>query len=449
MGLTLINTNPNCGNFGYCLNINANWSPLTSYETEFDVYELQTGTPPYTFYPAHCQENNMDDSPNTDFTNCPSSHNDGNHVSYVKCMTWQMGQDGLNAGKWGTVEKSFVRVIDDAIKPWDSHGIYKDITIWTLSLGWPINFGWWNWNQPDVDTTIDSIYVIHNHNWITSPQWPSTKSGQCTVGGIYGSGAHKQGYRLSNIFVETAASCAVGLEIDNRAYSRHLTVDGCVANIDDTRIEGMYFDEPFYQTGGYNNYLSGETKPKKKCTGELAGKINNMVISGSVGGRPLKRSDFVVDSNTVPGLQFNNPPPDPHPSAPHYQKYENSNAYLGFGAGGEIDAGVEVFSSTQCLDRCQADWSCDCVTYSPSESMCWKLWKCQPSEFASDPNYDVYVRKWETPPDCSDATDLAFNNRSELNCDWVGRRMTTKRCKRQWKGQLLEDFCPVTCGTCS
>ena len=60
----------------------------------------------------------MDDSPNTNFENCPTSHADGASVSFVKCMTWQMGQDGIDAGKCGTVDSSFVRVIDDAIKPW-------------------------------------------------------------------------------------------------------------------------------------------------------------------------------------------------------------------------------------------------------------------------------------------------------------------------------------------
>ncbi len=399
MGLTLLNTNPTCGLFGYCLNINANWSPLTTSNQPFDPYELQVRNPPYSFQQAHCQENNMDDSPNTDFTNCPTSRDDGQHVSYVKCMTWQLGHDGLNAGKWGTIEKSFVRTVDDAIKPWDSHGIYKDITIWQLALGWPINFGWWNWNQPDVGTIVDSIYVIHNHNWITSPNWPATASGQCTVGGIYGSGALKSGYRLSNIFVETAASCAVGLEISDNAYSKHLTEDGCVANIVDTRIDGMYFDEPFYKTGGYTNYLSGEKNPKNNCSGDYAGEIKDMVISGSVAGRPLSKADFVVHDNTVPGLKFESPPPDPHPSAPYYQKYERSNAYQGVGAGAEIGEGVEVFSSTQCLDRCQADWSCDCVVYSPSESTCWKRKNCQPSAFDADPGYDVYLRLWDTTPE--------------------------------------------------
>jgi len=398
-GLTLINTNPTCGLFGYCLNINANWSPLAEpTRGPFDAFDLQLKDPPFAFRQAHCQEKNMDDSPNYDFNNCPTSHNDGQKVSYVKCMTWQLGHDGLNAGKWGTVEKSFVRTVDDAIKPWDSHGIYKDITIWQLTLGWPINFGWWNWNQPDVDTVIDSISVIHNHNWVTSPNWPETESGQCVIGGIYGSGAVKERYRLSNIFVETAASCAVGLQISKNAYSRHPTPEGCVGNMNDMRIDGIYFDENFYQIGGYNNFISGENNPNPGCSGNLSGKVQNMSISGIVAGRPLSRSDFIVKSNSVSNLTFGSAS-DPNAQDRKYQKYENRNAHGGSnrngGSGGiEIDAnGVSTQTHLECQDRCQSDWSCDCVVYRRSDSTCWKRSQCTVSKFGKeDGDYDVYMR---------------------------------------------------------
>mmetsp|Transcript_24385 Transcript_24385/g.55677 ORF Transcript_24385/g.55677 Transcript_24385/m.55677 type:complete len:778 (-) Transcript_24385:57-2390(-) len=394
-GLTLINTNPTCGLFGYCLNINANWSPLGNKDDPFDAWELQLKDPPYKFHKAHCQEKNMDDSPNSDFTNCPTSRADGQVVSFVKCMTWQLGHDGLNAGKWGTVQNSFVRTIDDAIKPWDSHGIYRNITIWQLTLGWPINFGWWNWNQPDIDTVVTSIYIIHNHNWATSSGWPETQSGQCVVGGIYGSGAIKSGYRLSNIFVETAASCAVGLQISKKAYSRHLTPEGCVGSMKDIRIDGMYFDEEFYQTGGYNNFLSGETKPNDGCIKDLSGKIENMIISGNVGGRALVQSDFVVNSKTVPGLTFETAKDDPHPPLFDYFKYADKNTYNGHGSN-EIDVdGVKVFSMKQCILRCHSDWTCECVVFQPSNSICWKRSNCKPGAFEKDEKYEVLIRQWE------------------------------------------------------
>ena len=88
-----------------------------------------------------------------------------------------------------------------------------------------------------------------------------------------------------------------------------MTPDGCVGSIKDLHITNMFFDEEFYQTGGYTNFLSGETNPNPKCADDFSGAITNMVISGSVAGRPLVRTDFIVDSKTVPGLTFQNVTP--------------------------------------------------------------------------------------------------------------------------------------------
>ena len=59
-GVTLLNTNPQCHAWGYCLSINPNWTPLANYSDLFDASELQTD-PPYKFRKAHCQvkEHNM------------------------------------------------------------------------------------------------------------------------------------------------------------------------------------------------------------------------------------------------------------------------------------------------------------------------------------------------------------------------------------------------------
>lgn len=419
-GVTILNTNPNCGAWGYCLNINANWSPVGQDPADpFGANELQNQAKPapnYKFRQAHCQERNMDDTPNTNFDNCPSSHDDGQQVSFVKCMTWQMGQDGLNAGKFGTVDNSFVRVIDDAIKPWDSHGVYKNITIWQLALGWPINFGWWNWVQPDIATVVEDVYVIHNHNWHTSGGWPETKSGQCTIGGIYGSGAVKKGYKLKNIFVETAASCAVGLEISKSAYNRHPTQDGCVGSMVDMEIDGLFFDEEFKTGKGYGNYISGEANPYKKCTGDLRGEIKGLSISSNVAGRALARPDFTLPSpNTVPGFKLSLAV-DPHPVGP-YLKYPNKNAKIGGGASAEIDVnGVTVRGPQQCIERCHADWSCDCVVYQSSTNMCWKRRGCESNNpaFADDTKLDVYVRPW--PQQGGGSNSNSNNNGGDEKC---------------------------------
>ena len=134
-GVTLINTNPTCHAFGYCLNINANWSPLAA--TTHSRRGIAGKNPPYKYHRAHCQELNMDDTPNADFTNCPTSRaaqDGGNVVSSAKCISQQMGQDGLNAENMA-LWKTVVRVIDDATAL--TLAACTKISSYGSSLGWP------------------------------------------------------------------------------------------------------------------------------------------------------------------------------------------------------------------------------------------------------------------------------------------------------------------------
>ena len=82
---------------------------------------LQDQTSPAPSYKprqAHCQEKNMNDSANTNFDNCPTSHSDGQSVSFVKCISWQMGQDGLNAGKVSEIKlRSSLSVLTTPLAP--------------------------------------------------------------------------------------------------------------------------------------------------------------------------------------------------------------------------------------------------------------------------------------------------------------------------------------------
>lgn len=218
----------------------------------------------------------------------------------------------------------------------------------------------------------------------------------CVVGAMYGSGAIKKGYRLNNIFVETSISCAVGLQISKTAYNRHPTPEGCIGSILDTEINGIFFDEEFMSnTMNFDNYLSGEPNPEPGCTGDLAGRIEAFTVSGLVAGRALSVSDFNVEG-TVSGFAATGAT-DPHP-IPEYTLHAKKNAYSGNGAE-EYDAdGAQVASSEQCMARCHRDWSCDCVVFHRSDSMCYKRRKCDASQFDSDSSYDVYIRPWDAQP---------------------------------------------------
>ncbi|KAL7546254.1 hypothetical protein ACHAWF_012767 [Thalassiosira exigua] len=257
-GLTIVNTNAGCAEFGYALNVNANWAPLQAYEGRepvFEAGELQNADPPYLPRKAHCQERHMDDAPNTDFSNCPTTREDGAEVSFVKAISWQMGQDGINAGKYGTVRDSFVRVVDDSLKPWDSE--------------------------------------LDDQRWLARDEIGTVRRG---------------GHLREQQRQERVPHTQVGLEINKAAYSRHLTPEGCVGSIKDAHITNLFFDEEFYQIGSRtNNFLRGERDPNPGCVGDYAGQISNMVISGKVNGRDLSVDDFVIPrkhAGTVPGLVF-------------------------------------------------------------------------------------------------------------------------------------------------
>jgi len=238
---------------------------------------------------------------------------------------------------------------------------------------------------------VDTVHVIHNHNWVSSDTDPSGPSGQCTVGAVYGSGSVKRGLRLSNIFAETATSCAVGLQINKQAFNRHTTPSGCVGSIIDTRIDGIFFDEPFFlHQGGYTTYLGGEASPSSGCTGELSGRIDGFAVAGTVDGRPLASSDFTVPSGTVSGVTVGTAV-DPHP-LPTYTLYSGRNCDTSQGAVAELGSGFAVSSATQCVRRCHSDWSCDCVVFDTAGSICFKKRGCDPTNFYASTGYDAYVR---------------------------------------------------------
>jgi len=46
---------------------------------------------------------------------------------------------------------------------------------------------------------------------------------------------------------------------------------------------------------------------------------------------------------------------------------------------------------------------------------------------------------------CVDNNQLKYKNDESKNCDWVASKDVEKRCKKNWEGKKLYDFCPWTC----
>jgi hypothetical protein len=86
------------------------------------------------------------------------------------------------------------------------------------------------------------------------------------------------------------------------------------------------------------------------------------------------------------------PPPSPPPPLGNYTKHAGRNCYDGHGARSLDGGGVGPLSAPDCERRCDADAACDCVTYQPGASHCWKRAACVPAQFEQNGGYDVYVK---------------------------------------------------------
>lgn len=53
----------------------------------------------------------------------------------------------------------------------------------------------------------------------------------------------------------------------------------------------------------------------------------------------------------------------------------------------------------------------------------------------------------EEEPACEDDPKLKYKGKKKRDCDWVGKK-ANKRCKKNWEGKKLKDYCPVACGKC-
>lgn len=79
--------------------------------------------------------------------------------------------------------------------------------------------------------------------------------------------------------------------------------------------------------------------------------------------------------------------------------FESKTSYRGHG-GTEIDSDATAPTGQtieSCEGRCNADDSCDCVSFRPADGKCWRRSACVPAEFGSDGNFNTYVKRGSMP----------------------------------------------------
>jgi hypothetical protein len=88
-------------------------------------------------------------------------------------------------------------------------------------------------------------------------------------------------------------------------------------------------------------------------------------------------------------------PPNPN-GVPGYNWFAGANAYVGHGAGTNVDGSpTSAASASGCAALCDSFGDeCGCVTYDPSTQSCWRRGECSPAQFdySGGGAYEVYLK---------------------------------------------------------
>lgn len=122
----------------------------------------------------------------------------GSHstVRNVKMISWWFSTDGVYVGRDGLVEDCFIKVNDDALKPYESNTVIRDCVIWQLENGAPFQI---SWNMPSDNSgihvkNIDIIRMEHRSHQINL----------AAINAIHGGNGHMSNYLFEDIRIENA-----------------------------------------------------------------------------------------------------------------------------------------------------------------------------------------------------------------------------------------------------
>jgi hypothetical protein len=86
-------------------------------------------------------------------------------VNWTKAIAWGYSTDGFSGGSQSLVESTFIKVNDDALKPFGTGTLVSDVVIWQMENGCAV-MGSWNLNQDTGFVTARRVDVIrHERNY--------------------------------------------------------------------------------------------------------------------------------------------------------------------------------------------------------------------------------------------------------------------------------------------
>ncbi len=209
-----------------------------------------------------------------------------NTVRNVKMIAWFHNTDGILLGENSLIEDCFFKVNDDTIKLYQSGITVRNITIWQLVNGAPIQLTW-NVRVRTSNVRVSNVYVIRTEH-------VSDFRNKGIFNSIHGGIGHLTDYVFDNFYIENSTYRLFKLKFEKTSYNTDQSGFG--------RISGMTFRNI--------TVTSPMSQLSEIYGGNAADYIKNLsfenvtVVDRTTGqNRPLSLADFSTDDISVKDIR--------------------------------------------------------------------------------------------------------------------------------------------------
>jgi hypothetical protein len=122
-------------------------------------------------------------------------------IDNVKLLSWHMRNDGIDVGEDSLVTHCFLKVNNDALKPYASRSKYLDNIVWQQAIGSPVQLSW-NLTRNVTGVVVSGLDIIHVDRSV-DPNINDTKRNEAAIFGMWNlDGANYSDILIENVRIE-------------------------------------------------------------------------------------------------------------------------------------------------------------------------------------------------------------------------------------------------------
>ena len=207
-----------------------------------------------------------------------------NTVRNTKMMGWYFGTDGPYVGRDGMIEDCFVKVNDDAFKPYESNTVIRDCVIWQCENGAPFQISW------EMSSNNSGFHIYNND--IIRMEHRTEQINLAAFDAVHGGSGHMKDYLFEDIRIENGGWRIFYLTLAKHEFA---PADGEMGQISDITFRNITATGDFKKP----NVIKGWDADHKVYNVTFENlKINGKYI------RSAEEGNFEIDPETTDNIVF-------------------------------------------------------------------------------------------------------------------------------------------------